>query len=251
MGGTAGASIMPGVFWKCATCGALIPATQFQCPHCAQQPAQPVPPLPSQSASAPVPQPADAPKGAVQAARVNGVPWARAISLPAALVGILAFFLQWIQVSCGPIRFSLSGYEIASGQGEEKLDPSGAKSFWQEMGRPSDRASRRTQPREKATERPDSRQAEPTRVPALYIVPAACLVLALLALFGLPRAPTVLVSALAMAYLAYFTVTTENQASDPRTTGGLLQTTWLAGYWLSWVGLAGPLFGALVRPRDR
>jgi hypothetical protein len=91
---------------------------------------------------------------------------------------------------------------------------------------------------------------ESQKLPALWAIPAACVGLLLLSFFGLPRAPTVIISALAGAYLAYFAITTEHTASDFAVTGGLLQHRWLFGFWASFLGLLGPGVSALLQSTD-
>lgn len=174
--------------------------------------------------------------------------WVRGISIPVAMVGILAFFLPWVAVSCGPMRVAVSGYEIASGNYGGKLSGQGAESFWSKAG---DEVNRQTgsRPKSKANRnRVIVKTQDPETVPALWSLPVACVILVLLGVLGLPRIPTVIVSALAAAYLAYFGITSEQQLNDPRNTGGVFTHEWLVGYWLGWVGLLGPMFVAIFRP---
>jgi len=182
--------------------------------------------------------------------------WVRGISIPAALFGMLAFFLPWFAVSCGPVRVTVSGYEVATGQWSKKLSGENFGSFYdrtnkqlnQELG-----TRRKLQPRRPpaANVSPKAQAPEPEKVPLLWIVPGACLILFVLGLNGMPRAPAILVCALGGAYLAYFGVTSEQQLNDPGNTGGILAHEWLFGYWGSWLGLMVPMFVAIFRPHRR
>lgn len=176
--------------------------------------------------------------------------WVRGISIPVAMAGILAFFLPWVAVSCGPMRVSVSGYELATGSYNDKLSAQGIDDFWRktgddlnhQMGARQQKSLSNKKNRVQITVRQDN-------VPMLWTLPAACIILVLLGAFGLPRTPTIVVSVLAAAYLAYFGITSEQQLNDPRNTGGLLTHEWLSGYWLGWIGLLGPMFVAIFRPR--
>lgn len=170
--------------------------------------------------------------------------WVRGISIPVAVVGILAFFLPWVAVSCGPMRLTVSGYELASGSYNEKFSKQGIDDFW----------SRQTGARQKQSPpNKKDRSAQVTvqgqdNVPMLWTLPVTCIILVVLGAFGLPRTPTIIVSVLAAAYLAYFGITSEQQLNDPRNTGGILTHEWLVGYWMGWIGLLGPMFVAIFRP---
>lgn len=180
--------------------------------------------------------------------------WVRGISIPVAMVGILAFFLPWVAVSCGPVRVTVSGYELASGSYNEKFSGQGVDDFWRKTG---DDLNRQTGARQKQKSLPKKNQSvqgtvqRQDNVPMLWTLPAACIILVLLGAVGLPRTPTMVVSALAAAYLAYFGITSEQQLNDPRNTGGILSHEWLVGYWLGWIGLLGPMFVAIFRPREK
>ena len=178
--------------------------------------------------------------------------WVRGISLPVAMVGILAFFLPLVAVSCGPMRVSVSGYELATGSYNDKFSAQGVDDFWRKTG---EDLNRQTGARQKQKSLPNKKnrpvQATVQRednVPMLWTLPAACIILVLLGAFGLPRTPTIIVSALAAAYLAYFGISSEQQLNDPRNTGGILTHEWLVGYWMGWIGLLGPMFVAIFRP---
>ena len=225
------------IFWKCKACGADVPIEQLECPNCAQQ-----------SAGAQPSKPTHAPE-----LDRDTPSWVRGISIPSALLGIVAFFLPWVQVSCGPIRLRFSGYELATGRWEQKLEPAGIEDFWKRTEQQIDRQlgvpPRSKQQRKYPTARQAEREHTTNQSPLLWLVPGACAALLLLALFGLPRVPTVLVSLVGAAYLAYFGISFEQQASDPRNTGGILEHSWLLGYWTSWLGLGAPFVAALMRPR--
>ncbi len=85
----------------------------------------------------------------------------------------------------------------------------------------------------------------------LWIVPLACACLLLLALFGAPKVPTILASLAGSAYLAYFAIEAARSGTDPRNTGGILEYSWLFGFWMAWVGLVAPAIVALARPSRR
>lgn len=176
--------------------------------------------------------------------------WVRGISIPVAMVGILAFFLPWVAVSCGPMRVTVSGYELATGSYNDKFSAQGIDDFWRKTG---DDLNRQTGARQKQKSLSKNRPVQGTvqrqdDVPMLWTLPAACIILVLLGAFGLPRTPTIIVSVLAAAYLAYFGITSEQQLNDPRNTGGILTHEWLVGYWMGWIGLLVPMFVAIFRP---
>jgi hypothetical protein len=181
--------------------------------------------------------------------------WVRGLSIPAAMLGTLGFFLPWVAVSCGPMRVTVSGYEMATGSYRDKLSQQGIDSFWNRTGDELNRqmGSRSKSPSKapKANKRSVLIQKQQDTVPALWSIPIACLMLVLLAVLGLPRTPTIVVSALAVAYLAYFGISSEQQLNDPRNTGGIFTHEWLVGYWLGWIGLLGPMFIAILRPKER
>jgi len=185
--------------------------------------------------------------------------WVRGISIPAAMLGLLGFFLPWVAVSCGPMRVTVSGYEMASGSYREKLSGQGVDDFWSktesEMNRQMGmRPQKQKSPSKRANaNRPvqATAQHQESDNPALWTIPAACIMLVVLAALGLPRVPTIIVSALAATYLAYFGISSEQQLNDPHNTGGILSHEWLVGYWFGWIGLLGPMFVAILRPRER
>jgi len=152
------------------------------------------------------------------------------------------------------MRVALSGYEIASGSYREKLSGEGIDDFWSKTGNEIDRQMgvRSKRPLAKTRNRPVqvTIQHQQSDVPLLWTIPAACVILVLLAVAGLPRIPTIIVSALAAAYLAYFSISSEQQLNDPHNTGGILTHEWLVGYWLGWIGLLGPMFVAIFRPKE-
>jgi hypothetical protein len=181
--------------------------------------------------------------------------WVRALSIPTAAIGVIAFFLPWFQVSCGPMHVSFSGYDMASGEINKKLDTQRVESPYKRLfqGQARRRAhspSTAVSPDNETSRRPLGRNATPSNSdPLLWIVPGACAVLFLMALFGLPRLPTILVSGVGAAYLAYFWVTGDRAASDPANTGGILTFDWQMGFWTTWVGLIVPMIAALLKPR--
>jgi len=160
--------------------------------------------------------------------------WVRGVSIPAAILGVIAFFLPWVEISCGPVALQLSGYEIATGKSENKPE-----SFW-------DQNRALWQGRQVRGQRKQFSAAE--RAPMLWIVPGACAVLALLAAFGLPRVPTLVVTLIAAGYFAYFGVSSEHELSDPHNTAGLVTHRWLAGFWAAWLGLLVPMLLCWIRP---
>ncbi len=98
------------------------------------------------------------------------------VPVPTAILGVVAFFLPWFQVACGPIKFSFSGYDMASGAWAEKLDLQRQGPFQREMERqlgrgrlrPKTRASKQKEPSEQG----DS--AATGSAPLLWAVPLGC-----------------------------------------------------------------------------
>jgi hypothetical protein len=186
--------------------------------------------------------------------RLNSQSWVRAASIPTAALGVVAFFLPWLQMSCGPISLSLSGYDMASGKVSEKLDPARMETFSRRVQRQL--SAKRPGPRPRTLRQPEHTPDRPgydpvvtSNLPLLWIIPVACAGIVLLALFGLPRAPTIIVSALASAYLAYFWARIEQAFTDPSNTGGLLDFHLLFGFWAAWLGLIAPMCAALFKTR--
>jgi hypothetical protein len=228
--------------WVCPSCGMSVSVDLKTCPKCGNR---------SFSIPPPTLPPGPAPKRAVTS-------WAQAISVPTAIIGIVAFFLPWFQVSCGPIRLQFSGYEFASGRWEDKMRPEASQQFWDEFNKGVDQGfSKRgtvragARPRKRPTNDVQPQVPVEKPLPLLWIVPIACACLLLLALFGAPRVPTVLVSVAGSAYLAYFAIDTSRAGTDPRNTGGILEYSWLFGFWIAWVGLITPAIVALARPSRR
>lgn len=180
-------------------------------------------------------------------------PWAQAISVPTALMGIVAFFLPWFQISCGPVRLQFSGYEFATGKWEDKMrsgDSQELLNYWVGKGLTKQGTVRGgTRPNRRPTNEPQAEVPANKPAPLLWIVPFACACLLLLALFGAPKVPTILVSVAGSAYLAYFAVEGSRASTDPRNTGGIVEFSWLFGFWMAWVGLVAPAVVALARPR--
>ena len=185
-------------------------------------------------------------------------PWAQAISVPTAIMGIVAFFLPWFQMSCGPLRLQFSGFELATGKWEDKIRPEHSQQFWDEVNKDIQQGGMRRGATRGGVRpmKPPSNQAQPPVAknisdPLLWIEPSACCCLLLLALFGVPKVPTVLVSLAWSAYLAYFAVQGSSAATDPQNTGGILEYSWLLGFWMAWVGLVAPAVVAIARPHKR
>lgn len=226
--------------WVCPSCGAWVPLSLTQCPRCRHVFA----PLPSEGyPSTPV--------------SVQRQPtWVRGISIPSALLGIVAFFLPWFQMSCGPVKLSLSGYEIATGRWKEKFEPKHVEEFYSRADKamginPKPRAMRPPERKQQAAEGEEAHPIANDSQPLLWVVPASCAALLLLGSLGLPRAPTLAVVVLASAYFAYFGVTSEQQLTDPGLTGGFFDHSWLLGFWASWLGLVAPGIVALLKPRSQ
>lgn len=226
--------------WRCPSCGALVSLEFKHCPGCGH--ASPQPPAPSGA-------PAQVPKQRTP-------PWLQAVSVPTALLGIVAFFLPWCQLSCGPVRVRFAGYEMATGTWSEKIQPERTDAFWSEVHKQLDKdlKKRRTTSRKLPSKEnspsgtvpnPEARE----KTPLLWLIPLACAALLVLSFFGLPRVATLLTSGCGSAYLAYFTIDATRMASDPMYTGGVLEFSWLFGFWASWVGLIVPAVAALARPR--
>jgi hypothetical protein len=213
------------VFWTCRSCGADVPGELLACPRCV--------------------------RSVKETNLHSSIPaWVRGVSIPGALFGMLAFFLPWIAVSCGPVRMTVSGYELATGQWSEKLSDRNIDSFYAKTNRQLNQELGLRQ--RVSTQRPSAANVPPSpqdqNIPLLWIVPGVCLILFVLAVVGMPRAPTIVLCALGAAYLAYFGVTSEQQLNDPGVTGGILGHEWLFGYWGSWVGLMVPMFVAIFQP---
>jgi hypothetical protein len=228
--------------WVCPSCGAQVSLDFRTCPHCGRS---------SPSAPLPNPPPTTTPKR-------DRVLWAQAISVPTAIIGILGFFLPWFQVSCGPVGIQFSGYELATGEWREKMQGDHLDEFWDDFRQGINKGPERRGglPRGGQRKKSPAEVAQPeahigSPVAGLWIVPLACAGLLLLAFFGPPKVPTLLTSAAGSAYLAYFAIDTSRAATDPRNTGGLLQYSWLLGFWMAWLGLVAPAIVALARPSRR
>lgn len=228
--------------WLCPKCGVAVPVGGGNCPNCGHS-----------APSTPPPTSFVKPES-----KRPPAPWAQAISVPTAIMGIVAFFLPWFQMSCGPLRLQFSGYELATGKWEDKIHPEHSQQFWNEVNKDiNQRVVRRGANRRGAGPAiPPSNQAQPPVAknisdPLLWAEPIACCCLLLLALFGVPKVPTVLVSLAGSAYMAYFAVQASSAATDPQNTGGILEYSWLLGFWMAWVGLVAPAVVALARPNGR
>jgi len=222
--------------WVCPSCSTLVPVNGKNCPKCGHL----APSTPPPSLSSVTPPKRHTPS------------WTRAVSVPTAIIGIVGFFLPWFQVSCGPVRDQFSGYEFATGKWEDKLRSSDSRellNFWVDKWHTKRGTVRGgTRPIRPPTNEAQVQPPANTPFPLLWIVPIACACLFLLALFGAPKVPTVLVSLAGSAYLAYFTIEGSRAGSDPRNTGGILEYSWLFGFWMAWVGLVAPAIAALARP---
>lgn len=173
--------------------------------------------------------------------------WVRGVSIPTAILGLLAFFLPWFQISCGPVHLEFSGYEFATGQWEKKVYGTGGGDFLKGLGSPEAQAERN--PRFGRPQVSPLNAGEQTAAtPLLWIVPVACALLLVLAIFGLPKIPAILSALAGAAYLAYFGISVQNQATNPQNTGGIIQSKWLLGYWACWIGLVVPFVIALLKP---
>jgi hypothetical protein len=230
------------VCWVCPSCNVYVSVDFKTCPRCGHpSPSIPPPTLPPEPAS-----------------KRPMAWWGQAVSVPTAIMGIVAFFLPWFQISCGPERLQFSGYEFATGKWEDKMRPEASQDFWDrvnnglERGHPKRGTAHGGAP---ATKRPTNQVQgqvpEASAMPLLWVVPIACGCLLLLALFGVPKVPTVLASLAGSGYMAYFAVEFSSSASDPRNTGGILEYSWLLGFWMAWVGLVAPAIVALARPNRR
>ena len=174
-------------------------------------------------------------------------------------MGIVAFFLPWFQMSrvvpCG------SNFQVMNSpqeSGKTNIHPEHSQQFWNEVNKDiNERVVRRGANRRGAGPAiPPSNQAQPPVAknisdPLLWAEPIARCCLLLLALFGVPKVPTVLVSLAGSAYMAYFAVQASSAATDPQNTGGILEYSWLLGFWMAWVGLVAPAVVALARPNGR
>lgn len=171
---------------------------------------------------------------------------------PTALLGMVGFFLPWLQVSCGPVRLSVSGYDLASGNAGEKFGPEHTEEFRLRFESDLANRTRTKHPHSMRPVRPSeqNRDTPSDSVPFLWTLPAACTLLFVLGMFGVPRAATLSVASIAGAYLAYFFVTTEQELSDPAFTGGIFESKWLFGFWAVWMGLVVPAVVALLKPRQ-
>ena len=229
------------VCWTCRSCGALVDVRLPECPNCKQRrPDLPgsAPPLANNQARQGHPAP----------------PWVQAVSVPTALLGVICFFLPWVQVSCGGVHLEFSGYEMATGEGVRKADPERMGPFYDNLEkgldeslgvRKSAKARHKTHPKEP----PPANSGQSPHNPLLWIIPGACAVLGVLGLFGLPRGPTIAVSLLGAACLGYFGAVWESQLTDPAVTGGFIDHRWLAAFWACWVAVLAPMILAMVRPR--
>ncbi len=225
--------------WACPSCGAWVPVAFNQCPGCKGLLRTGAPLV---SHTVPPTSEAESP------------PWVRAVSIPTALAGIAAFFLPWLQISCGPVALTFSGYEFATGSYKEKLRGGPPDEFQHQFDAAMHHGLTRRRVRRLRPKEPPTQKGEPeprTNAPVLWVVPGACATLFLLGLFGLPRIPALFVSLVASSYLAYFGVTFEQGLTDPQYTGGFLAHTWMWGFWGCWVGLVAPAVVALLKPRSR
>ena len=187
------------IFWTCRQCGASVSGDLTQCPACTR-------PIQRQK---------------VVAAAESELPaWVRGISIPGAIFGLLTFFLPWVAVSCGPLQMTFSGYEIASGEYQNKYSEQNVGAFYDRLDRqlnlPQNRRLGATPPRNQP---PPAKDAPNT--PLLWIVPGACAILVLLGIFGLPRAPTIVVCVVGAACLAFLGISWEQQLNDPSIVGPL------------------------------
>lgn len=158
----------------------------------------------------------------------------------------------------------MSGYEMATGDWADKFSPERIDEFWggvsqqiqTDLNRSLARRGRRKDEKASIPGKLQDKQKQVTppkvaeKFPLLWAIPITCFMLFVLSLFGLPRAPTVVVSALAGGYLAYFGITMEQAASNLAITGGIVQHRWLLGFWATCIGLLIPAVSALIKLGD-
>jgi hypothetical protein len=227
--------------WTCKSCGSIVDVRLPECPNCKQR-------KPGLPGSAPT-------LATSQRRQRHSTPsWVQAVSVPTALLGAVCFFLPWVQISCGGSHLEFSGYEIATGEARRKEDPQRIQEFYNRLGKQLDEdLGKRTSTVERHRNRPNgpapAKSGQSPQAPILWIIPGACAILAVLGFFGLPRGPTIALSLLGAACLAYFGVSWESALTNPSVTGGVIEHRWLAGYWASWVGLLPPMILAMIRPR--
>ena len=168
----------------------------------------------------------------------------RFLSLPTAALGVVAFFLPWVHVSCGSIKGRLSGYDFATGAWEEKIGAARARRLKERL-RVDD--IRRTFSKDRPG---DTGQTilHPEQ-PLLWIIPAGMVVVAVLIVAGLPRVVPLLAAGVVAAALGYFKYRFELEVSNARVPGQIA-LDWLDGYWANWLALVLLLLLLLV-PRRR
>ena len=203
-------------------------------------------PVEASSQAEPSPEAPLAPDGltapATQAIRFA---WLRWLSLPSALLGIYAFFLPWVYISCGSIKGNISGSEFATGAWEEKIGAAKARKLKERLQ--VDKARRIFSP-----DRPgDKGQTilNPEQ-PLLWIIPAAMAVAALLIAGNAPRLLSLAACAVVACALGYFKYRFALEVSNARVPGQVT-LRWLDAYWLSWAGVTLLALVALIAPRKR
>ena len=214
------------IYWTCRVCGSSVPGECSECPNCKKSAAKPRNQAPDFLPLSRKPHPE----------------WARPFSVLAPVLGLVAFFLPWLQVSCGPIKMSISGYEIATGELAHKYDQSSSMGSTQAITFRDQTPGKhgKSQREGGSGAAKEATPSPPPAIPLLWVVPGSSLLLALLALAGLPRAPAFAIASLASAYLAYFLVTTEAEINQSPLSV-IIDHQWSIGIWTSAVGLIVPL----------
>lgn len=172
-------------------------------------------------------------------------------SVPMAILGLIAFFLPWLEVSCGPVKLQLSGYELATGRG---LEPERYQSFYNKLDTGLESKSRLNRSKGNVLNTPNPQHSMPTAqgktyegTPVLWVVPGAFILIILTYILGVPRMVVLWLSAVPLAYLILFFVGNEMALNDPANTGGVIGHHWTLGFWMACLALTGEVGIALPR----